>query len=234
MLMTNPDSPLNAHDQVARTIGLEILSGARKPGERLPSEGELRTRFDVSRTVLREAFRTLSAKGLIKQKTRIGTTVSDRRTWNYFDPVLISWKVSLGLDDEFREALFEIRRLIEPRAAALAASHATPEQVAQMRRHVADMASSRGNNRAFALADLYLHLAIAEASSNPLMYSISAVIEAALMSVFEISSPESQAIHDQSVARHLRIVDAIGRGDPVDAHHAMEVVIDEGASKFPA
>ena len=107
----------SSHDLIARAIGKEILTGVWAPGATLPPEAVLMQRFGVSRTVLREVMKTLSAKGLVVLKTRVGTRVMNSSSWNFFDAELLGWRVEIGLDEEFRRSLLEIRLAVEPAAA---------------------------------------------------------------------------------------------------------------------
>ena len=218
---------------MARTLATEILQGVYPPGANLPPEPELLTRFGVSRTVLREVSKTLAAKGLVVAKTRVGTKVLDPVHWNYFDADLLAWKVSLGLDAEFRQSLTEIRRAIEPPAAALAAQRRTPEDLADLRRWLHEMARPRHTPQSFAEADLEFHLTIGAATGNPLMRSIAAVIETALIAAFQLSSPANDPRLQQStVAGHAAILEAIERREPEAARRAMLAVIDEGHDRI--
>ena len=110
---------LSNHDQVAATLGTEILAGTYPPGSNMPNEAALTQRFGVSRTVLREVMKTLAAKGFVMSKTRVGTRVRDPIHWNYFDADVLAWRVQIGLDDDFLRSLTEVRRALEPTAAAL-------------------------------------------------------------------------------------------------------------------
>lgn len=214
---------------MARALGAEILRGVYPPGANLPPEPELLARFQVSRTVLREVSKTLAAKGLVVAKTRVGTRVLDPVHWNYFDADLLSWKVSLGLDTDFRQSLTEIRRAVEPPAAALAARRHTAADLANLRLWLAAMARPHHTPQSFAEADLGFHLAIGAASGNPLMRSIAAVIETALVAAFQLSSPANdRRLQETTVAGHLLIVEAIARRDAPGAAAAMLAVIDEG------
>ncbi len=116
---------MSSHDQIAAVLGTEILKGIHRPGANMPPEPELIERFQVSRTVMREVMKTLTAKGFVASKTRIGTRVLDPGNWNYFDADVLAWRVRMGLDDEFRLSLTEVRRAIEPVAAGLAARRPT-------------------------------------------------------------------------------------------------------------
>ncbi|CAN5260789.1 FadR/GntR family transcriptional regulator [soil metagenome] len=227
------DKALSSHDQIARAIGSEILRGVYAPGANLPPEQDLLDRFGVSRTVLREVSKTLSAKGLVVAKTRVGTKVLDPVHWNYFDADLLGWKVSLGLDHEFRQSLVEIRRAIEPPAAALAAERRTEADLVVLRRTLAVMAQPNHGRLSFAEADLEFHLAIGAASGNPLMRSIAAVIETALLAAFQLSSPaDDLALHGTTVDQHAAILDAIEQGDAVAAAARMLSVINDGHERI--
>lgn len=228
------ETPLSSHDQVAQVLGSEILSGVYPPGAKLPSEADILARFGVSRTVLREAFKTLTAKGLIVSKTRVGTTVLDSAHWNYFDADVLSWKVGMEVFDRaFLHDLAEIRMAIEPAAAAAAARRRTAEDVADLRRILARMAAATSNARDFAEADLAFHKVVGHASGNTLMRSLAAVIETALLASFRLSSPVREAdVHTASVSGHGRIVDAIEAGDAAGAADAMRDIIGHGLSRI--
>ena len=226
---------LSTHDQIARVLGTEILAGIHRAGENLPSEPDLLNRFQVSRTVLREVMKTLAAKGMVTSKTRVGTWVLEPVHWNFFDADVLSWKVAQGMDSEFRRHLVEIRRAVEPRAAALAAERATDDDAAELRRCIAAMRGEGHTPRSFAEADLQFHLAVGAASKNPLMRSMAAVIEVALLASFSLSSPVERREGPAEVTdAHEQIVDAIVARDPSAAAAAMLKVIDLGDERIEA
>jgi DNA-binding FadR family transcriptional regulator len=226
---------MSGHDQIAATLGMEILRGVHRPGTNMPSEPELIARFQVSRTVMREVMKTLAAKGFVVSRTRVGTRVLDPVNWNYFDADVLAWRVRLGLDDEFRSSLTEIRRAIEPAAAALAAQRRTSADLVTLRRHVAAMNREGHTRLSFAQADLEFHLAIGAASGNPLMRSIASVIEAALVASFSQSSPvDDPGGLANTVRSHEAIVDAIEARDERAAANAMLKVIDIGVQRIQA
>lgn len=227
------DTTLSNADQVARAIGGDILAGVYPPGAKLPSEAEMLARFGVSRTVLREAFKTLTAKGLIVSRTRVGTVVLDNAYWNFFDADILAWKVAQGFDASFVRDVAAIRMAIEPAAAEAAAEHATAKDVAEMRACVARMSDATGSASDFADADLDFHKAIGQASGNVLMRSLAAVIETALLASFRLSSPVREAdVHDESVRGHANIVDAIEAGDRAAAGQAMRAIITHGFDRL--
>lgn len=227
------EGTLSSHDQVARALGVEILAGTYPSGTKLPPEAELLARFSISRTVLREAFKTLTAKGLIVSKTRVGTTVCDSAHWNFFDADILEWKVSQGFDLAFVHDLADIRRAIEAAGAQAAAARRSSDDIAEMRRCLERMDAATDSAGAFALADLEFHKAIGRASGNVLMRSLAAVIETALLASFRMSSPVREADeHAASVAGHGRIVDAIEAGDGEAAAEAMRAIIGHGVARI--
>ncbi len=224
-----PSSKRPGQAQIVAELGTMILRGDYPVGTNLPNEAELTERFSVSRTVIREVMKTLAAKGLVVAKTKIGTRVADRMIWNMFDVDVLAWRVEAGMDRSFLKSLFEVRLAVEPASAALAAIHRTADDIEIMRGHVEEMAASGHTKASFADADLKLHLAIANASGNPFMRSIGAIIEAALGAAFALSSPvEDLARHRRSAREHGAIVDAIEARDPGKASEAMLKVIEEG------
>src|SRR5215471_19476388 len=120
---------MSSHDQIVAVLATELLKGIHKPGTNMPPEPALIERFQVSRTVMREVMKTLAAKGLVMSKTRVGTRVLDPVNWNFFDADVLAWRVRIGLDEQFRLSLTEVRRAIEPVAAGLAARRRTAADV---------------------------------------------------------------------------------------------------------
>ncbi|WP_323748386.1 MULTISPECIES: FadR/GntR family transcriptional regulator [unclassified Phyllobacterium] len=215
-----------------RDLGLKIVSGAYPENSILPGDTELLQRFGVSRTVLREALKTLAAKGLIQPKAKIGTRVLHRSQWNLFDPDILVWHFEAGASAEFLASIVEMRLALEPEAAGLAAIRRTDAQLATLFGWVEKMREARESAADFVHSDLQFHIAIAEASGNPFMRSISALIEVALVTTFTISSPiPNSESHVRSVERHAAIAKAIAAGDVEQAKEAMRVVINEGAER---
>jgi DNA-binding FadR family transcriptional regulator len=223
------------HGHVMRDLGLKIISGAYPENSILPGDAELLERFGVSRTVLREALKTLAAKGLIQPKAKIGTRVLERSRWNLFDPDILVWHFEAGASAQFLSSIVEMRLALEPEAAGLAALRRTDAQLEKLYHWVEKMGSAHESAQDFVYSDLQFHIAIADASGNPFMRSISALIEVALVTTFTISSPiPNSESHIISVARHAAIADAIKVGDVEAAKEAMRVVIREGADRVLA
>lgn len=223
---------MSSHDQVARALGIEILAGKHPIGANLPNEADLLARFQISRTILREVLKTLAAKGLLAAKARVGTRVTHPVHWNFFDAEVLSWKVAIGLDDDFRTDMAEIRRLIEPRAAALAAKRRDANAISAIRAALDRMRVVDQEGAKFAQADLDFHLAVGAASGNALMRSIASVIETALAAAFGTIVPREQPeLHAEIVAAHEAILHAIEIGDDIRASSAMLGVINSAAPR---
>jgi DNA-binding FadR family transcriptional regulator len=222
----------SAHDLVAHGIGHSIMQGRFPVGSILPGDAELMELFGVSRTALREAMKTLAAKGLIESKTRVGTKVLDRHNWNMFDADIIEWHLELGVDAQFLGWLFEIRQALEPLACATAALRRTPEQLEEMHKALQAMYGCEKSRQGFTKADLAFHQAILEASGNPFLQSIGSVIGAALATSFTISSPVSS---DESfrvvMQQHQAVFDAINAGKASAASDAMATLILAAAER---
>jgi DNA-binding FadR family transcriptional regulator len=227
------EEPPRSHTaRVVRDLGLDIVSGRHAEGSILPGDAELMERFDVSRTVLREALKMLAGKGLIQAKARIGTRVRPRTEWNLFDADVLIWHARNGFDDEFLTYLGEMRMALEPEAAALAAARRTPEQLATLYTWVDKMGAARNSAPEFVKADLNFHLAVAATAANPFLTAISTLIEVALVAMLTISSPvEEPAQHTVSVNAHRDIADAIAAGDAEKARAAMRLVIYQGLER---
>jgi len=228
----NTQPTRNSHAQVVDAIGADIIRGRHAQGTALPRDEEMASRFGVSRTVLREAIKTLTAKGLLVARSRVGTKVRPRDDWNMFDADVLRWHLEGGTERAFYADLSEMRLAIEPYAAGLAAERASGEAILAMRRTVERMISAP-DRRSFAVADIELHRQITKASGNVFMHSVSALIEAALLSSFWISSPAESPIVQSEVAEdHGRIVGAIAARDVPGAEAAMRHVILVGRDRI--
>lgn len=221
----------NLHSDVLWDLGFAIVSGTYAEGSILPPDIELLDRFGVSRTVLREALKTLAAKGMIEARARIGTRVLPRQRWNLFDADVLAWHFELGPEIGFLRSLAEVRIGIEIEGAALAAERCSPEQAASLIEWVDRMAEAE-TPADFARYDLEFHRTVAEASGNPFMASISALVEMALTASFTISSPVSDpAALDYTVNTHRRIAEAIRDRNAAAAREAMRDAIAQGFAR---
>ena len=171
--LTDNGNPIAAHgkrsvrEALLRQFVEKIVSGEFAENATLPNEAELTQQLGVSRTSLRETMQYLSALGMIRSRTRAGTTVLPRENWNYLDPLVLDAVLKFGTDERFYVSLIEARQLLEPAAAALAAAHAGARDLLHISNALEEMveANSR-DNEAWSRADLDFHTAIINASGN--------------------------------------------------------------------
>ena len=218
--MNTPRAPL--YEQIARQIALHVIAANATT---LPIEADLCRDLNVSRTVLREAIKTLSAKGLVEVSPKRGTTVRPREKWNLLDPNVMEWQVAAGLNDElFIRNLCEVRRFLEPAVAALAAERATGEEVQQLYGYLDEMQANIQNDNNFIAADMKFHGTIFLASRNSFLQHIADAIDGALRASRSITvrRPGSSAA---SMPLHRNVADAIRDHDREAAHAAMILVV---------
>lgn len=219
-------SQRSIHGRIAHEIGQQILRGDLEPGQVLPSEVDLGGDFGVSRTVLREAIKVLAAKGLVESRTKIGTRVKARDEWNMLDPDVLSWSLASNEAENYAIAVSEMRRVLEPAGAALAAQRATPEQVERIRAAYEAMAAAGQSRTDTTDPDLRFHLSILEATNNPFLVSMGHVIESAIAFNIKLSL-EHPNLRVQSVPLHRMVLDRIEKGDPRGAQAAMVKLLQE-------
>lgn len=227
--MQMPLTPIRARslvDRVVQIIGQEIVSGRFPPGASLPYETEWCERLGVSRSVVREARRVLVSKKLIDIKARAGGRVRAMATWHLLDPDVLAWRAR-GQDREtFSAELFELRRVIEPAAAALAAQRIAPAELEELRHAYAEMEAAGEDTGQFLAPDIRFHHIIAGAVGNSLFRAIGEVTTVALDIALRMAldAPRGQ---QQSLPLHKRVLDAIARQDASGAAKAMCRLVDD-------
>jgi len=229
---------LRIHGAIARDIGVLIVSGQYAPGETLNGEVEASDRLHVSRTAYREAVRILAAKGLVESRPKTGTRVSERNKWHLLDPDVLSWIFGVEPPDEMIASLFELRTIIEPFAAALAAERRTDEQLARMAQALDSMAEHRLSTEEGRAADQDFHSALLEASANPFLITLTSGVASAVAWTTIFKQRNSPLPRDP-VPDHRRVYEAIAAGDSHAARSAMADLVemafqDTERSRHPA
>ena len=210
-------------EMVADAIGKRIVSGKYKPGDTLPTEPRIQEEFGVSRTAVREAVRLLSAKGLTVSRPKIGTRVRPTVDWNMLDPDVLRWQIDQNPTDEFIQALFEMREIIEPAACSRAAERATEAEIAALNKAMGGIETEvRGSPEQIA-ADIQFHMVILSASRNPMLRSVGAMIESALWIAFKLGWRTVMA--DDAILQHRAVCDAITRRDGEESFMAMRKLL---------
>ena len=182
--------------------------------------------LDVSRTVVREALKVLSEKGLIESRPRIGTRVSSSQNWNYLDPDILNWIFTNDPTTKNTDDLIELRRMVEPAAARFAALRRSDEELKQLQKAFKDMTDAGANIEAGIEPDIRFHHIILKASRNQMLAPLGHSIESALAASFRISNSAPGA-PVASLARHEVVLSAIAARDGDAAEAAMLNVIDK-------
>lgn len=211
---------------IVEDLGLEIVRGAYTPDNPFPIEAELCKRYAVSRSVLREAVKMLTSKGLLAARPRQGTKVQPEAQWNLLDPSVLRWllerKLSLDLLAEFTE----VRIAIEPEAAAIAAARATAPQLQAIESAIERMASAeRGEDDALT-SDIAFHVAVLDASGNRFFQQLKEFIETALRISIRLTN-QFKGVRLASVEDHAAVMKAILAGDSTGASSAMRAMLNE-------
>jgi len=170
----------NLTQQVVHELGKKIMQGGYKVGDSLPSEADLCTQFDISRTATREAVKMLTAKGLISSRPRQGIRVADSKHWNLFDADVLNW-IRLGKPDLYLLRHFlQLRLAIEPEAAYLAAQYAEVHQLEAIENALARMKNATSGKDDTHEADIEFHQSVLAASNNPFFIQLTNFITTAL------------------------------------------------------
>ena len=218
-----------SHSKVVEQLGLAIVAGQFDVGETLPGDMDLEQQFKVSRSVLREAMKTLSAKGLVVAKSRVGTRVTEKCHWNLLDECVLRWHFRAGVTKEFLNHLYDFRLVLEPAAAAFAAERASPDECAELRRYALALGAPDLSFREQVEADLRFHVLLLLVAANPFMESMAGFIKTSLDGAFMLAyrqhfRPAGEGI----IQSHLAMVEAIERKDANAARDAAQRVIELG------
>ncbi|TWT83580.1 Pyruvate dehydrogenase complex repressor [Planctomycetes bacterium CA13] len=229
--MASIRTPRNLCGQVVHDLGSRILAGEVKPGEPLPQETTLCEEMGVSRTVVREAIKSLAAKGLVESRAKRGTIVRPARVWNYLDPEVLEWQSQSDVNGQLLRYLTEFRQAIEPTAAALAAERASDDERALIQEAWEEMARGAGSVEAFHLADTRFHTEILHATGNPFFAPVANVISVSLEASLEVTN--RQPVENlASVPVHQKVLDAILARKPKEASEAMRSHLKDAADRI--
>jgi len=219
------------HGQIVHDIGRRILSGEIAPGELLPPHPGLR----ASRTVVREAIKVLAAKGLVESRPKTGTRVRPPESWNLLDPDVLAWQQEGMPQPAFLRKLTEVRLIVEPAAAELAALRARPAELAALEGAFRDMSEALLREpvdyEAFDQADIRFHRAILQACDNDVLEQMSAMVYSALLVSFHATSRLPGRAR-ASLPRHRAILEAIRGHQPRRAGAAMRRLVKSTAHEI--
>jgi GntR family transcriptional regulator, galactonate operon transcriptional repressor len=215
------------HGQIVEQMGLRIVGGDYPPGVPLFSE-QLEGEFDVSKTVVREALKVLAAKGMVQSRQKRGTVVLPRGSWNLLDGDILRWQGSRPPDFPFLENLAEVRAMVEPAAARLAAERRTQGDLDTLRAALDDMAAALRDPDTMVEADLRFHRALLDAAHNEVLSRMEVVLAAGLQIRDRFVHHSTQGA--DPMPAHLALYAAISDGDADEAGLMVEALLAQAAA----
>lgn len=218
-------SKRGVHGQTVREVARRILGGRYPEGTTI-DVASLESDLDVSRTALREALKVLAAKGLVDARQKRGTFVRARSDWNLLDADIIRWQFAERCDDGFLDNLHEVRHIVEPAGARLAAQRRTDEDVATLESALETMAATGGDPVKAVDADLAFHRALLAATHNELLESMTVLLETGLATRDRLVHG-SAPYDDDPVPSHRAVLDAIRDQDSAAAELAVHTLLDK-------
>ncbi len=208
---------------IVERLGTEIVRGIYHQENPFPTEADLCTQFEVSRSVLREAVKMLTSKGLLRARPRQGTKVQDEIKWNLLDPSVLRWLLVRDFSLDLLSEFTEVRLSIEPAAAALAAERASDEDKLKIEVALKRMQAIEEDPL---LSDIAFHVAILNASGNRFFRQMQDFSETALRISIRLTN-KRKGVRLASVRDHQKVFDAIMAGKPELARSAMQYLLQE-------
>ena len=221
------------HAHLLHEIGRDIASGVYPEGMPLPREAELQEHFQASRQTVREAIKVLTAKGMVVARKRAGTFVQPRGNWDLLDPDVLAWHPPGQLPHDVLADFVEMRRLIEPAAARLAAVRGSDAEIRRIGAALAQMHDSVSDSQHFYEADIEFHMAVFAASRNGVISRMSAILRPLLEASFRLQSAANRArgLHG-GYDVHAAVFDAITARDAERSELAMEKLLDRAVTEI--
>lgn len=223
---------MNKTDRIIVSLGYQIVSGKYEPGEALPAEADLCEEFETSRNIIREVFRSLTAKRLIEIKRYRGAYVAPRKHWNYLDTDVLQWVLENNYDPQLISAMSEVRNLVEPAIARWAAERATSSDLAQIEAALNDMIANNQDRDAFNEADIRYHEAVLASVHNPVLQQLNVAISSLQRVVFERTWRGDESNMPKTLLEHKVLFDAIRHQDGAAAEQAALEMIASSARRL--
>jgi DNA-binding FadR family transcriptional regulator len=232
--MTTPKAASFAglHHALVDNLGLAIAEGSLAPHSILRLD-ELEAQHKVSRSVIREATRVLSSKGMLESRRRLGTVVQPEGSWNLYDPQVIRWRLASAKRLEQLQALNELRGAVEPQAARLAAERASLDTGSDLVSQAARLwaAGQRGDQDEFLRLDIAFHAAVLQASGN-LMFSQLHDLVAEVLAGRAAHGLMPNLPNHEALQLHVDLASAIQRRETAAAHAAMSRIVEQSTEEM--
>ena len=226
------ESSTDLHSVLVQNLGLAIAEGTLVPHSILRLD-ELESQHNVSRSVVREATRVLSSKGMLESRRRLGTVVQPEESWNAYDPQVIRWRLASSKRLEQLRALNELRGAIEPQAARLAAERASWDTGSDLVSQAARLwaAGQQGDQDEFLRLDIEFHAAVLLASGNLMFSQLHNLVTEVLTGRTE-HGLMPHLPHHEALQLHVDVASAIQRGEADAAHAAMSRIVEQSTEEM--
>jgi len=216
----------NLTSNIVESLGMDIVRGKYNDDNPFPTEAELCAQYDSSRSVLREAVKMLTSKGLLSARPRKGTKVRDEENWNLLDPSVLRWLLERDFSLQLLKEFTEVRLSIEPAAAAHAAERASVADKNNIKAALDRMEAAEEGKDDPLLSDIAFHVAILEASDNRFYSQMKDFCETALRISIRLTN-KRKGVRLASVSDHRKVYDSIVDGKPERARSAMQFLLQE-------
>lgn len=232
MQTPKPESPADLYSVLVENLGLAIAEGTLAPHSVLRLD-ELEAQHNVSRSVVREATRVLSSKGMLESRRRLGTVVQPEESWNLYDPQVIRWRLASSRRLEQLRSLNELRGAIEPQAARLAAERASWDAGSDLVALAARLwaAGQRGDRDEFLRLDIEFHAAVLHASGNAMFSQLNNLVSEVLTGRTQ-HGLTPHLPHHEALQLHVNVASAIQRGEADAAHAAMSRIVEQSTEEM--
>jgi GntR family transcriptional repressor for pyruvate dehydrogenase complex len=208
--------PTRIPEKLARDLEQLLQDGVWRPGDQLPGERDLASRFGVSRSSVREALRILELHGWVNIRQGDGTRVA-------YPSESFGRRLRSRLHEEdFIAELFEVRRILEPAVAALAAERGYQQEFARLEELLAQQRMATGDLYRFVELDMDFHKTLADMSQNAVLSEIVALLAAELRQT-RMTATAKRFRPESTLSEHLQILEAIRASKPEAARQAMLV-----------
>lgn len=221
----------NLSEQLVHSLGKQIIKKVIPSGTMLPKVEVMSEQYGVSRTVVREALKGLTARGLVKSVPKLGTIVCEREDWQWWDPNVLSWACEEDINNNYWQQLTEMRLAIEPTTAELAAKHATKEDISKITTcfQKLELSAISNSEKEWAIADYDFHQSIMEASHNELLINLGKLLRDALLQsrhktmkfYNNDNDREMPMSKEEALLFHKNVYMAICKGDRIEARETM-------------
>lgn len=212
--------------RIMEDLGIAIVTGRYCEDNPFPIEASLCEKYNVSRSVLREAVKMLTAKGLLSARPRHGTWIQPEKNWNFFDPDVLRWLLERKLSYSLLIEFTQMRMAVEPYAAGLAAQTAGRSEITTIMHALSRMSAAEHGQDDPLASDIAFHVAVMKASGNRFYEQLCDMIDTALRISIRMTN-HLKGVEQASVADHKKVADAIVMGDACAAEAAMRVMIEE-------